>query len=267
MNSGGGPTGDNDPATVSQFSLDVFLVTVGRFRQFVKAWNAGWTPPAGAGKHLHLNGGLGLANGASPSTYEMGWSPPDNAKVSLSDATLACDPNYATWFAVNDRLPMNCVNWYEAYAFCVWDTGAFLPSESEWEYAAAGGSAQREYPWGSADPGTLSSYAIYGCYGSGSTGMCRRVPFPIASVGGRTLGFNIWQQFDMAGEVNEWTLDSYAPYANPCVDCAQLGAGCGRVTRGGSFSSPASDLLPEHRTYAPPETRSVGIGFRCARIP
>ena len=48
---------------------------------------------------------------------------------------------------------MNCVNWFEAYAFCIWD-GGFLPSDTEWEYAAAGGSLQREYPWGSTAPGT-----------------------------------------------------------------------------------------------------------------
>jgi formylglycine-generating enzyme len=36
-NDGGGPTGEADPATVSGFRLDKYLVTVGRFRQFVMA--------------------------------------------------------------------------------------------------------------------------------------------------------------------------------------------------------------------------------------
>jgi formylglycine-generating enzyme required for sulfatase activity len=45
----------------------------------------------------------------------------------------------------------------EAYAFCIWD-GGFLPSEAEWECAAAGGPDQREYPWGSTDPGTANLY-------------------------------------------------------------------------------------------------------------
>ncbi len=45
----GGPTGDADPASVSAFRLDKYEVTVGRFRQFVTAWNGGhgWVPAAG----------------------------------------------------------------------------------------------------------------------------------------------------------------------------------------------------------------------------
>jgi formylglycine-generating enzyme required for sulfatase activity len=44
-----------------------------------------------------------------------------------------------------ERLPIICVNWCEAYAFCIWD-GGFLQSETEWKYAASGGSKQRECP-------------------------------------------------------------------------------------------------------------------------
>ena len=46
----------------------------------------------------------------------------------------------------NESLPINCITWYEAFAFCAWD-GGFLPTEAEWNYAAAGGSEQRAYPW------------------------------------------------------------------------------------------------------------------------
>ncbi len=169
-NDGTGPTGEADPATVSAFRLDKYDVTVGRFRQFVNAVlppnGTGWLPPPGSGKHTHLNGGLGLANVASDagSAYEPGWLPPDDLNIVPSDANLSCDASYQTWTHApggNESRPMTCVNWWEAYAFCIWD-GGFLPSDAEWEYAAAGGSEQRRFPWGSTDPGTANQYAIFG---------------------------------------------------------------------------------------------------------
>src|SRR5208337_5658772 len=93
-----------------------------------------------------------------------GWQAAWESYVTPTNASLACTG--MTWTSApgtQETLPINCVNWYAAYAFCIWD-GGFLPREAEWEYAAAGGSEQREYPWGSAAPGTTNQYAIYGCY-------------------------------------------------------------------------------------------------------
>jgi sulfatase modifying factor 1 len=185
-NSGSGATGEADQATVSGFRMDKYLVTVGRFRQFVNAWNngSGYLPAAGSGKHTYLNGGQGLANSGDPGTYETGWEATNwNNTIDPTNANLACLSGHAdTWTNAagsQENLPINCVNWYEAYAFCIWD-GGFLPSEAEWEYAAAGGSQQREYPWGTAAlgtacPGTGCQYAIYNCDYPSGTGSCTGV--------------------------------------------------------------------------------------------
>jgi len=275
-NGGGSVTEEADPATVSSFRLDKYAVTVGRFRQFVVAWNNGWMPVAGSGKHIHLNGGLGLANVMGG--YEPGWVTSDSnfmtsdaLNVSPTNANLtSCTGggdipgflNYSTWTetaGTHENLPIDCVNWFEAYAFCIWDgtasastairlqlsgdaldsAGAFLPSDAEWAYAAAGGSEQREYPWGQTDPGSTSQYAIYNC-DFPVPGMCLGVS-NIAPVGSAARGAGRWGQLDLAGNVWQWNLDGYFGYS-PCVakgfrrlqtrECLSRGPECCAVTHG-----------------------------------
>jgi sulfatase modifying factor 1 len=270
-NPGTGATGLANPATVSGFRMDKYLVTVGRFRQFVNAWNGGngYTPPAGSGKHTHLNSGNGLA--ATGGGFEPGWDATDwnnTTDVDPTTVNLTSCISYSTWTASpgsQENLPITCVNWWESYAFCIWD-GGFLPSEAEWEYAAAGGGQQREYPWGSTDPGTANQYAIYDCNYPNGSGSCAWVA-NIAPVGTATLGAGLWGQLDMAGDEWEWNLDWYAPPYTVCTDCAQFTVTSARVFRGGTFSFGASYLLPAFRYYGPPAGRSNYIGFRCSRTP
>ncbi len=278
-NVGSGATAEADPATVSGLRIDQYLVTVGRFRQFVAAWNSGGgPPPPSSGKHMHLNDGQGLANSGAPGTFETGWLATDDGNIAPTDANLACDPEdagakFATWTRSagdQENLPINCVNWWEAYAFCIWD-GGFLPSEAEWEYTAAGGSQEREYAWGSmapgtACPGTGCEYAIYNCdYPSGG-GTCTGVA-NLAPVGSAPLGVGTWGQLDMAGDVFEWNVDWYAAYADPCTDCAYLSSTATRAMRGGIFLSPAPRLVASYRYKYTPQNRNSYVGFRCARAP
>ena len=262
-NTGGGATGEADPSSVTGFRLDQYDVTVGRFRQFVNAWSNGYMPAAGAGKHTHLNAGKGLlAVGADAGiAYEPGWATSDFANIAPTDNNLACDPQYASWTpsaGPKESLPINCVNWAESYAFCIWD-GGFLPSEAELEFALAGGSQQLEYPWGAATPGTTNEYAIYSGYYVGC----------IAPVGMASLGAGVWGQLDLVGNVYQWALDYYAtPYVDPCVDCAYLAPSTFRVLRGAyCFDQTGSDLNPAVRGNAYPANRNYGGGFRCARTP
>jgi formylglycine-generating enzyme required for sulfatase activity len=277
----GGAVDQADPATVNRFRLDKYDVTVGRFRQYVNYLIDGGSPPAdGSGRHNHLNGGQGLTSGAAGGgRYEAGWDATDwNANIATGPAAagtwntnLACEAGYDTWTSEpsnQENLPINCVNWYEAYAFCIWD-GGFLPSEAEWEYVAAGGSQEREYPWGSADPGSTNQYAIYDAYYTADS-------TDIAPVGTATLGAAAWGQLDMAGEVYEWNLDWYAAYADPCDNCANLssteqaeaaGTTASRVFRGGNVNSVEAYLVPSLRYFNDPTYRAYGLGLRCARTP
>jgi formylglycine-generating enzyme required for sulfatase activity len=265
--------GLGDPATVSAFNLDKYEVTVGRFRAFVAAWNAAFRPALGAGKHTHLNGGKGLRG--TNVAFEPGWGGSgDSANVAPTDANLTKDTGvFGTWTSAgtgNERRPINGVNWFEAYAFCAWD-GGFLPSEAEWTYAAAGGSEQLAFPWGSVMPGSSATYAIYGCFYSGAAG-CDPGPSAVAPVGTAPAGGARWGQLDLAGNVYEWTFDWFSdPYASPSVDGANTTPSAtlaARSVRGGSyFYAGENPLRPWYRAQAPPADRSNNWGFRCARAP
>lgn len=258
------------PATVSAFSLDKYEVTVGRFRTFVARGNATQTAPpaAGAGAHAKI-----------PSS---GWDPTWDAELETDTAALAaalaCDAQYATWTAstgANEDLPINCVTWYEAEAFCAWD-GGFLPTEAEFNYAAAGGGEQRAYPW--SNPATsLSSDCSDANYdiNGGPTYCTPGSDGAVATmnrVGSESpKGDGAWGQSDLGGNAWEWTLDWYAPYIDPCEDCANLMAsGSNRVIRGGNFSHAESFMRAANRglttdSNSEPANRSRDVGFRCAR--
>jgi formylglycine-generating enzyme len=250
------------PVTVTTFALDKYEVTVGRFRKFVDAYvdNAVSVPTPGAG--------------ANPAVPGSGWNSTWNGQLPATHQwfrmVLSCDPKYRTWTldtTVNDRRAINCVSWYEAFAFCIWDGGR-LPTEVEHEYAAAGGSENRLYPWGSAPPTT--SRAVYGCqfYPNGT---CFVQP-----VGFVPAGNGRWGHADLSGNVDEWVFDWYLPdwYSGggaSCDNCANAQSGLNRVLKGGNFyMSDTSTLRAADRGhFAPvvydPSIRDMGIGFRCLR--
>ncbi|WP_437734320.1 formylglycine-generating enzyme family protein [Sorangium sp. So ce1335] len=257
---GGGFYRDNSelyPASVSGFALDRFEVTVGRFRKFVEAYPES-KPKPGAGRHPLFD----------RSGWDAGWDGswlPVNA-AELKEA-VKCDQALQTWTDVPDaqeNLPMNCLSWYLAFAFCAWDGGR-LPTELEWNYAAAGGDQQRKYPW-SADPDAPidGSYAVYDCTDYESpAGECGYEG--ILPVGARPKGDGRWGQADLVGSMWEWSLDWYAAYPGSCVDCANLAPASGRVVRGGSFVNDASYLLTYERTNDDPADIENDTGVRCAR--
>ncbi|WP_437708729.1 SUMF1/EgtB/PvdO family nonheme iron enzyme [Sorangium sp. So ce448] len=249
------------PATVSGFLLDRFEVTVGRFRKFVEAY-PGSKPGAGAGAHPKNIAGSG---------WDAAWDSSLPADAAALKAAVKCNSTYRTWTDVaaeNEHLPMNCLSWYVAFAFCAWDGGR-LPTEAEWNYAAAGGGGadgQREYPW-SKPPSSTTIDSMYAGYECGPDGSCAFSD--IQAVGSKSpKGDGKWGQADLSGSLWEWVLDWYKdPYDSQCDDCANLASTSSRVLRGGSWGYGASYLLSSRRGYDVPSGRGGGVGVRCTRTP
>ena len=131
--------------------------------------------------------------------------------------------------------PVMCLSWDDAQEYVSWlsrRTGAAyrLPTEDEWERAAAGTRA---------GPGA-------GCGGRpprGSEATC-----PVGSYGSNGAGLS-----DMVGNLYEWTADCWE------------GACDRRVVRGGAWSTDAESLSPAQRGGNPRHYRVSNVGFRVAR--
>ncbi len=247
---------------VAAFALDKYEVTVGRFRQFVKAynsWRSAGNPTVGAGARAPSSN-----TGWVESWTTTGNELPPNANA-LSSA-LFCKSGYENWTnepSTMENAPINCVSWYEAFAFCIWD-GARLPSEAEWEYAAAGGggtSGNRRFPWGPGAP----SIANANCMQPDSVHM---------AVGSKSAGVGRWGQMDLGGSMYEWTLDWYSEnfYAafstsGSCNNCfnATPSNPAERIFRGGGYANDCMETRAAFRNSALPATRMSTSGIRCAR--
>lgn len=243
------------PAEIRGFHLDQYEVSLGRFLRYLEAY-AG-PPPAPSGAH--------------PRIAESGWQAvwdrelPPSAEELLE--LVACDPELdvaalrqefataSTEPAFLEALgrPMPCLSWFVAFAFCAWDGGR-LPTEAEWEYAAAGGSEDRPFPWGS-DPEREPA--------------SREVP-----IGSDPFTRGRYGQDGLAGGTLEWVLDwfderYYFAEGADCRDCANLTPALGRGVRGGRDTTCCSRVDTTFRAaargLAAPGIVSPALGTRCAR--
>jgi sulfatase modifying factor 1 len=236
-------------ATVSDFRLDDYEVTVGRFKRFIAGY-AEHKPAPGSGRN---------PNNTLDPGWETSWNdslPADEAEL-ISNAQV-CDERFATYAADDATLPMNCITWFEAYAFCIWDGGR-LPTDAETNYAAAGGSEQRQFPW-SDPPDRADIDASYATFLPDAT-----APLPVGSKS--PLGDGRWGQADLSGNEWEWCQDWYRSYPPRCINCANLTDYSIRVIRGGSFYSDQESLYTSSRLYHAPNQADFGVGVRCARAP
>ncbi len=261
---------------VKPFRIARAPVTNGEFLEFVeedgyrdeKYWSADgwrWLQSGGSpqleksfakffGKDIHEP--VEIAAFKEKLDHPVYWKPLDNGKWERRV--------YDQYLLLDEDLPVVHVSWYEAEAFCNW-AGRRLPSEAEWEAAAAGdlgkdgkvlNGHRRRFPWG--DHAPTAQHANLDWRNGGLV--------EVAAHGAGDSAFGCRQ---MIGNVWEWTADDFLPYpgfsTDPYKEYSQPWFGTHKVLRGGCWATSSLLIHNGWRNFYTPDRRDVWAGFRtCA---
>ncbi len=154
----------------------------------------------------------------------------------------------------NSTKPVTYVSWYAAHYFCN-AIGRRLPTESEWERAASGGT-NKTYPWGEKEPDCdLANFFIDL---EDKLSFCENDSVDIY---GETYqnGQSIDGVFHLAGNVAEWT----STFIEEDDDMDEIDRK--RIVKGGSWFDPSENLTIQSRSEVLPQQTLPTVGFRCVK--
>lgn len=168
------------------------------------------------------------------------------------------------WRPLAPHRPVVHVSWFEAEAYCRWG-GRRLPTEAEWEAAAAGepdpsgglvAGRARRFPWGDGAPTAERANLDLRCSGPVEVGA---LPAGDSAFGCRQMIGNVW----------EWTATDFGPYpgfeVDPYKEYSAPWFGDHKVLRGGCYATRGRLLRNTWRNFYRPDRRDVLAGFRtCA---
>ena len=242
------------------FAIDKLEVTVGRYRYWLDHGHA--IPCDGCS-----------LDPAGPYATVMKWHDTWNLALAPPIGDCSGGPAFygppSTLTAGFPDLPVTCVTWYDAAAFCA-SEGKRLPTELEWMFAVTSRGKNMYFPWTfEGTPALDCGHLIFDKDGDASTpgGNCGFLTAGPAVLGGTEQGV-----LDMSGRVFEWiwdigdTFPDLPPpnYAGP----DGFGNSLPRIRRGGSFNSDSNDSRLEnwYRETGFAGTEPYGdLGFRCAK--
>ncbi|MGH8929410.1 MAG: ergothioneine biosynthesis protein EgtB [Egibacteraceae bacterium] len=253
----GGPFGMGAPATggfvydnerprhrveVPGFAIDRYPVTTRRYAEFAAAGGYAedrWWSPRG----LEWRAETGHR-------WPQGWEPDGRGDwvVRRFRHTVPLDP----------REPVEHVSFFEAEAFAAW-AGGRLPTEAEWEKAAAADPATgrfRPWPWGTASPTPAHANLDHRRFG----------PAPVGSFPAGVSAYGVEQ---LLGDCYEWTVSGFEPYPGyttfPYPEYSEVFfGGDWKVLRGASWATRGCVARNTFRNWDHPYRRQIFAGIRVA---
>ncbi|GAB4488088.1 MAG: formylglycine-generating enzyme family protein [Saprospiraceae bacterium] len=257
----GDTAGDADEKPVHRVYIDDFFIaktetTLAQFKTFVESKGYRTDAELGEGSYLWDS---------------LGWHKREGVCWKHSETGNLRSPEQGNY-------PVLHVSWNDAAHFCNWlseragfqkvydfqedslkidltANGYRLPTEAEWEYAAAGGKPVKKGKYAGAGP--LASLAWY-------SGNAARHPHAVGLKNPNALGIH-----DLSGNVWEWCHDWYDKgyYAKSREAKNPSGSVSGetRVLRGGAWNNSGKHLRIANRSNRYPDFRDGSVGFRVAR--
>ena len=239
------------PASVAAFAIDVHAVTNQQFAVFVSA--TGHVTKAerdGASVFVPCDHPVDLADPTRWWRHDpsASWRRPRGSDGRLDDPELSDHPVVG-------------ITAEDALAYAGW-VGGRLPTEAEWEWAAAAGIAPSAV-WPLAADGMLSANVWLGEFPWRSIRRTAPGTMPVGA-----FPANVFGLFDMLGNVWELTADVWTADHRPASPCCSPGtADSGAsVAKGGSFLCAAGYCRRYRASARHPQPRGEAachVGFRC----